>query len=74
MTKGGAEMDNIFRKKSPEMVTCAWQISLTVGPVERVQGRVDLLRDKDNKYNSVNVYSPCTVVRMQQICRRDAYG
>lgn len=64
-------MDNIFHKKSPKMVTCAWQISLAVGPVGRVQGRVDLLRDK---YNSVNVYSPCTVVRMQPICRRDAYG
>ena len=64
-------MDNIFHKKSPEMVTCAWQISLAVGPVERVQGRVDLLRNKDN---SVNVYSPCTVIRMQPIIRRDAYG
>ena len=71
MMKGGAEMDNIFCRKSPEMVTCAWQLFLAMGPAERVQGKVDLLRNKDN---SVNVYSPCTVIRMQPIIRRDAYG
>ena len=63
-------MDHIFRKK----VTCAWQLFLAMGPAERVQGTAGLLGNNYASCNSVNVCLICTVVRMQPMCRRDAYG
>lgn len=67
-------MDHIFRKESPAMVTCAWQLFLAMGPAERVQGRVRLLINNEIHYYSVNVYPLCTVIRMQPMSRRDGYG